>query len=226
MLNLVIFDIDGTLTQTNLIDTEAYVEALATDFGICAIDTEWENYRHSTDSGILQEVFLKHCSRAPVEEETARFQERFVVLVTGALEAADDRELPTKGSRALIDYLSATRGWALALASGCWKASAEAKLARAGFKIHGWPAAYADDAIEREEILALAIERARRLHGCREFDRIVYVGDELWDLRAAQKLGLLFIGIAEGAHARRLRSAGAEVIVRDFIDIRHFMNAL
>ncbi|MBI3191378.1 MAG: hypothetical protein HYZ36_01850 [Pedosphaera parvula] len=53
-MHLVIFDIDGTLTETNAVDADCYVRALAEVFGFADVDTDWSTYPHVTDSGGLQ----------------------------------------------------------------------------------------------------------------------------------------------------------------------------
>ena len=55
---------------------------------------------------------------------------------------------------------------------------------------------------------------------------MVYVGDGLWDLRAATAMGITFIGLAEGVRATQLRSEGAPVVFPDFSDVESFMSAL
>ena len=54
-MNLVMFDIDGTLTQTCAVDAACYVEAVMEVTGLRAISTDWASYRHTTDSGILDD---------------------------------------------------------------------------------------------------------------------------------------------------------------------------
>jgi hypothetical protein len=46
---LVIFDIDGTLTQTMKADEECFVRSLAEVCGFSDIDTDWSRYKHATD---------------------------------------------------------------------------------------------------------------------------------------------------------------------------------
>ena len=108
----------------------------------------------------------------------------------------------------------------MAIATGGWTPSARFKLTESGIAWEGLPAAYACDAHPREEIIALAMERAAELHACDvdAFTRVVYVGDGLWDLRAAGILGISFLGIASGDRARQLESAGAPMVVEDFTD--------
>jgi beta-phosphoglucomutase-like phosphatase (HAD superfamily) len=56
-MKLAIFDIDGTLTETNKVDNECFVKAFADSHNITGIETDWTRYKHVTDSGIALEIF-------------------------------------------------------------------------------------------------------------------------------------------------------------------------
>jgi phosphoglycolate phosphatase-like HAD superfamily hydrolase len=79
------------------------------------------------------------------------------------------------------------------------------------------PAAFSEDGPSREAIVRKAIERAERRH--QRFERIVFVGDALWDVRTARNLRLPFLGIASGAQAALLRHNGASHVVEDYSDL-------
>ena len=59
-MNLVMFDIDGTLTDTNEVDKQCYVQALLRDFSRGRSDTDWTQYEDSTDQGCLEEFARRH----------------------------------------------------------------------------------------------------------------------------------------------------------------------
>ena len=80
MAKLVLFDIDGTLVNTSEVDAMCYVRSFIEEFGLKEIDERWENYRHATDSGILDEIFERAYSRLPSEEEVERHIRRFLQL--------------------------------------------------------------------------------------------------------------------------------------------------
>jgi phosphoglycolate phosphatase-like HAD superfamily hydrolase len=58
--------------------------------------------------------------------------------------------------------------------------------------------------------------RARAHHGVTEFQRVVSVGDGMWDLTTAEDLGLEFIAIAGGAKRGELERAGATRFHEDY----------
>jgi phosphoglycolate phosphatase-like HAD superfamily hydrolase len=87
------------------------------------------------------------------------------------------------------------------------------------------PAASADDALDRESIMRLSIQRAAASYG-ESFARVVYVGDGVWDARACRALGIPFIGIGSGARAARLASEGAIRVFQDLSDSDLFLESL
>ena len=109
-------------------------------------------------------------------------------------------------------------GWGVALATGSWRCSAEFKIQRSGLPIADLPSAFAEDGPSREAILRAAIKRALRHYGQAAFERIIAVGDGVWDIRAAAKSKLPFVGVAEGPAAGALRGHGASHVLENYLD--------
>lgn len=86
--------------------------------------------------------------------------------------------------------------------------------------------ATSDDAFDRDEVIQVAADRAKEHYGQREWTSIVYVGDGIWDLRAAKNLGCGFIGIASGNKADVLMRAGAKHVLPDFAEMASFLKAI
>src|SRR5262245_60512824 len=220
-MNLIVFDLDGTLTGTNEVDTDCFVQALGEALGIEDVNTNWEQYEHATDLGCLQEAFVKTFNRPITVEETDRFINCFLELLRNhrAERAVAFAEVP--GAAAVLRRLKADSQWAIALATGCWEPSARFKIATAGIPLGNVAAAFANDGPSRETIVRAAIERAGN-----QFDRIVSVGDAVWDVRTASRLGLPFVGIGAGSRAQKLHGAGATHTVEDFLDQDRFMRSV
>ena len=73
-MNLVVFDIDGTLIQYHKKKNDlAYVRAVRETFGI-KIEDDWASYIHSTDSGILSEIIEKNRGRSCTPEDVVLFK--------------------------------------------------------------------------------------------------------------------------------------------------------
>lgn len=189
-MRLVIFDSDGTLTDTAQVDAECFQRALAEAFGF-AVDIDWSHYPHASDAGIFQEVFQRRMGRPPDGRDIERMRRRFVNLLATA--ARNCRIESVAGAPQLLCALHDNRRFRIAFATGCWNDSARLKMAGARMNYDAYPSASADDAPERESIMQLVMERAAVRYGGLEDS--VYVGDGVWDARACRALGIPFIGI-------------------------------
>jgi phosphoglycolate phosphatase-like HAD superfamily hydrolase len=222
-MQLVIFDVDGTLTLTTAIDADCYARALSAHLGI-RIDTDWSTYRHATDAGILSELLERHgILESP--SDIAAVKGRFLELLSAAVIAdpGSCREVP--GARAMIGYLRELPDVRLAIATGAWADSARLKLRHAAIPAKHLPFASSDDSPSRERILQTAFERAAAAART-VIDTVTYVGDALWDLSAARSLGFKFVGIAADGDTCRLQLAGAAAVFPGFTDQNAFVRQL
>jgi phosphoglycolate phosphatase-like HAD superfamily hydrolase len=212
-MKLAVFDLDGTLLATSGVDDDCYVRAVRDVFGIEGISTDWGAYPHSTDGAILRAVVEQHLERTLAADDLQRMQDRFVALLTEEAAARPERFRATPGAHEAFSALRAA-GWHPAIATGGWKRSALLKLAAADLAIDGVAAAFADDHESREGIIQAAIARSGATPS-----RVTYIGDGVWDLKAARNLGIGFGGVATGARAAALRAGGAVIVHADLTDI-------
>ncbi len=195
---LAIFDIDGTLTDTNAIDSACFVESLH-EFGISQVDEDWSIYPHTTDRAIITDLLRRTWSREPEEHEMKTHRARFMGILGERMTSV--KQIPC--AAAFIDFLK-ERGWSIVLCTGAWSDSARLKLERAGLPID-LPISTCDEAESRENIVRNGIAMAGG-----GFDRIVAFGDAIWDLRAARNLALPFIGVGQ--------RSGSQYAIEDYCD--------
>jgi phosphoglycolate phosphatase-like HAD superfamily hydrolase len=224
-MNLVVFDVDGTLTDTNEIDGICFTRALQLEFGTPEISLDWQRYSHSTDAGISTEILTESLGRPPSITDLERAKSRFLTLLKEAHERNpnDFNEIP--GARNILGQLRSHVDWKIAIATGCWMESAILKLQNAGIPAD-FPFASCDKLISRDEIISDAITRAKLDYDCRDFSSVVYVGDGIWDVNAARALGIGFIGISPNGKRSRLEKAGARFILNSFQPASAFLKIL
>jgi phosphoglycolate phosphatase-like HAD superfamily hydrolase len=213
---LAVFDIDGTLTDTNAVDDECFLRAIADTLGLDAAALDWSDAPHVTDAGLLRWIAGRYAGRPVRAAESEAVLRRFLALLRGALAATPARFRAIAGADTVLPALTA-RGWHTALATGGWDDSARLKLAAIGIDGRDVVLASSSDAETRVEIMGIARRRAEATAG--GFDRVVSIGDGLWDVRAAAAVGWPFVGIAQGERAARLREAGASTILPDLADV-------
>jgi phosphoglycolate phosphatase-like HAD superfamily hydrolase len=216
-MNLVVFDLDGTLTTTFAVHVQCFVQAFRAALNIEHLNTNWTEYRDVTDSGVLFQAFNNAYGRDPDAAEVSKFITCFVSLLTEAHSTNTDSFGEIPGAAAFLAHLQQHPNWRIAIATGSWERCARFKMTVAGINADGIPASFAEDGPARETIVEAAISKACGKYR-RDFEKIVFVGDALSDVRTAQRLGLPFVGIGNGGQEALLRSVGANEVIDNFLD--------
>lgn len=187
-MQAVIFDIDGTLLQSAAVDDRLYRQAVVSVLGPVEFRRSLDDYDFVTDSGVLAQVLADN-SIPSEPDPTPHIKERFVAfLAAHVAENGPFREIP--GAARLVDALRVSRRHGVAIATGGWAESAILKLESAGLDVSDIPLATSNDALDRVEIMRLAVAR---LSG--EFESVTYYGDGPWDRAATRELGWNFIAV-------------------------------
>jgi len=222
---LAIFDVDGTLLDNMECEDACYSAALRETLGLPWLDTDWSRYEHVSDAAIAVEAFRRQFGSEPTAEQLDATISRFVRLLAEAHGADPDAIVPVPGALELLESLQ-MRGWAVALATGAWRRAAELKLSGGGVPYADLPLATSEDGPARTQIVTTARSRAERLHAVDRFERVVCIGDGVWDVRTARALDLPFVGVGSAMGAERLAAAGATIVVGDFLDVERALAAL
>lgn len=244
---IVVFDIDGTLTQSSGVDDASFQRAARDLLGLAEISLDWSSYPHSTDDAIAAHLVARAQGRPASRAEIDAFERGFIGVLDGELARAGGlRAVP--GAERVFDRVRA-QGWVPAVATGCWRRSALRKLQAAGIDVRGIGAAFADDSWPREGIIALAAARALAIAGgCADGEAganasavadssthcgtrvppnlVTYLGDGIWDVRACVAGGYRFVGIAQGQRAEALRQEGAGTVLANYADEGAFLDAI
>jgi HAD superfamily hydrolase (TIGR01509 family) len=187
MYRAVIFDIDGTLVDSNDAHAEAWVKALAESGRY----VDFSRIRPLIGMGgdkLLPEVTGLPADspegRAIVERRGEIFQTEYVPKLR-----------PTRGARALLEWLG-DEGMTLGVATSAQSSELEALLRVAGATKLIDAAATSDDARRSKpdpDIVRAAIERT----GCPS-GAVIMVGDTPYDIEAAQRAGIAIIALRSG----------------------------
>ena len=216
-MNLVMLDIDGTLTQSYDYDKEIFGLAIAEVLGSAPVDADVNDYVIKTSTGVTQEAIRRITGRSAtmeeIEEVKRNVQRRLERLFHESPEIFS--EIP--GADHFLERLGKLNGIGVAIATGCWRNEALFKLQASGLHVDDIPMATSDDERSRTRIMQLAAEKSGDFYACPGFKRIVYLGDGPWDLQEARSLGYGFIGI--GMRVRKYLANAADQWHPDFVDL-------
>jgi phosphoglycolate phosphatase-like HAD superfamily hydrolase len=226
-VHLVVFDMDGTLIDAahSAFDDRCFWRAVREVLSVAGDGPEWiENLRHVTATSMAAQFCEERLGREASIGELDLISRRHAGHLADALDDLEPSAYRTSGAAEVLAALSDAPGLGWAIATGCFNVTARRKLGFAGLLQGDTVLATSDDAESREDIMLAAAARARGAG--REFTRFSYVGDGVWDLRAARNLGWEFIGIADGQRAQDLRRLGAQHVIPHFRPASAFLQIL
>ena len=207
---LYIFDIDGTLTDS----ISTYIKAITqvfSDLGLKDIDTDYDNYLHHTDRYALAYNYERNMNKLITDELCYQVDELFA------------RELqkynpvtPIPGARETIQSLQNDK-IPFAYATGAFPMATIIKMKDAQIPCNEAILATSLYNMTREGLVQEAISKAQTHYNYSRFDRIISVGDGIWDYKTAQNLKLDFIGIGL-KNKEELLQAGCTHWMEDLTD--------
>lgn len=209
--NLIVFDIDDTLTKSEFQHQSAYVNTMKY-FGITNINTDWKTYKHHTDSYILSKNYEANLKK-PFEFS---FIPDFEVKMTEELLKLKPTE-EIVGARAIVDFFINYSDYAITFATGSLLQPALIKLNQAGIPHQKDLVISSNTIFKREGIVKAAIEKAKTVYNVEAFDTIISIGDGLWDLTTARNLDIHFIGIGT-KNLEDFKSNNCKVTITDWSD--------
>lgn len=187
--NLIVFDIDDTLTKSEDQHQQAYIDAMM-QFGIEKIDQNWENYKNVTDSYILKENYEANFGKDFSFSLIPEFEE----IMTGLMLQLPQSEC-IKGAEKVVNFFMRETDYAICFATGSLLAPALIKLEQANINFVPNLVEASNAIYTREDIVRSAMGKAKEYFQVDAFDTIISVGDGIWDLKTARNLGVHFLGI-------------------------------
>ena len=200
-MNLVMLDIDGTLTQSYEYDREIFGQAIAEVFRCPEIDADLNGYVDKTSLGVTLEAIRRITGREPKAEEIEEVKCGVLWRLERMYQESPGIFGEVPGASHCLERLRKLDGVGITIATGCWRFEALFKLRASGLSVEGIPLATSDDDRNRKRIMEIAAGRARDFYASQRFERVVYLGDGPWDLQAAISLSYGFVGIGPRVQA-------------------------
>lgn len=215
-----LFDIDCTLIDAGGAGGRSLTVAIREVYGVGG-PLDGYTFHGRTDPAIVRDlVTMWGIEGHDVDGRLGSCLARYAELVQSEVTETGVTVLP--GVRDLVAALAGDPGVVVGLLTGNVEAGARSKLHPTGLLPCFRLGAYGSDAERREELPAIAVERARALTG-RTFagKHTVVIGDTPADVSCGARLGVKSVAVATGKHSViELAAAGADHVFGDFSDWR------
>lgn len=199
MVRLVLFDIDGTLIQTDGAGMKAFDRAFELEFDVPNAAAEM-NFAGRTDTGILGEFFASH-GIEPTRENFQRFFHAYAHLLDFYLSQAKGEILP--GVNGLLrDLLGMNERPAIGLLTGNIRLGAQIKLRHHRLWHFFETGAFGCEHADRNEIAKIAHRRGTKFTNANlSGEEILVIGDTTRDIDCANAIGARSLAVATGGNS-------------------------
>lgn len=224
-MKLILFDIDGTLVHVRRDVLHGVLSDVVRHGTGYADGVNNLELHGKTDRQIMLEI----CEAAGIEREEAlrrcpSMEEMLLQSWRRVLDADTVELLP--GVREILERLSGAEGVCLGLLTGNLEPAAHLKLAPHGLHTHFVCGSFGSDAIDRNQLPPIALERARKATGAEiTFERTLIVGDSHRDIECARAWGIGVLAVATGSlNSDQLRAHRPDAVAETLLD-DGFINA-
>ncbi len=197
-MQLILFDIDGTLLWTKGSGRESTRAAMIEVFGTFgALDSH--TFGGKTDWQTLVELLADAgISSGHIEQQMPLYEAaiaRHLTQIIGSYPSA-----PCPGALDVVHHLRQRDDVLLGIVTGNASTTAPIKLRAAGFDPDWFPVgAYGSEAMHRDHLPALALERAIRYSGRTITpEQVIVIGDTPADVACARALGAVAVAVKTG----------------------------
>ena len=225
-LRLLLFDIDGTLLLSGGAGMRALNQAFLELFGT-ANAFDGIPVAGRTDPLLLRDATAR-VGIALDDSQRQQFHDRYCDLLELEIRQPGQRKGLMPGVEELLQYLHHQPEVCVGLLTGNFARAAQIKLEHFGLWSFFVCGAYGDDAAQRDDLVPVAVGRARMAGVVvRSPAHVVVIGDTPLDIRCAMAAGATSIAVATGSYdAQTLGARGATAVLVDLSAREAFLAVL
>ncbi|MDG2151231.1 MAG: HAD hydrolase-like protein, partial [Polaribacter sp.] len=223
-MKYVIFDIDGTLTDTTKVDDKCYIESYESLFKVSIKGVKWSEIKNVTDWGITEELVEDKLNRTVTKEDILNLKKLFLSKLKHEFIVDKSKFAEIRGALKFYQSLLKESEYEIGIATGGWEETANFKLDTIGINPHEVAYSNSNKFKNREHITLDVIEQLNAISSVKP-NEIIYFGDGKWDFETCKNLGIRFIGI-DNNNNRKLEGYGAKEVYNNFESYEIIVNSI
>jgi len=218
-MKILLFDIDGTLIHSGGSGKHAMELAFQEIWGVL---NSLQNVllAGQTDPKILLDAFALHGIKWD-DARIAQFQQRYFIHLAEDMQRPRPKRRMMPGFPHLLEELQKLPEIHSGLLTGNWIRGAEIKLEYFDLWKYFEFGAFADDEMDRNQLVPHALRRAEERFGIQpRRDRVYVIGDTPRDILCARPHGATAVAVATGEYAiEELRAEKPDFLFEDFGEV-------
>jgi len=211
---LVIFDVDATLVYADKLDSKAFAQTYQAIYQQPFPSIDWKTYPHVTDDTIFNTVIQQHFQRNATLVEMDFFKTEFTNTIIQNRQIQPSAYKIVPAAKEMIHTLLEQEDIVIGVATGGWKAPAMLKLKHVGIPTEGLFISGADGKTTRVQIIEEVLYNVQKAGVV--YDRIVYIGDAIWDVKTTRQMQIPLIGIRYKGDVEVLKKEGVQHVLKDY----------
>ncbi|MEQ8785501.1 MAG: HAD family hydrolase [Pirellulaceae bacterium] len=221
-MNVLLFDIDGTLVNTGGAGGQALKDALASEFGVT--EPAAVSFQGRTDRGIARDFFQAH-GIDDVEDSWRRYHRAYLRHLATHLPLRPGSVLP--GIVALLEAAAIRDDVAVGLLTGNVREGARLKLEHYRLHHHFRFGGYGDLHPLRDDVAREALADAVRILADSTPRRVIVIGDTVHDIRCSRAIDAVAVAVCTGTVSRdELAAESPDVLLDDLSDAAPLLRLL
>ncbi len=224
---LVLFDIDGTLIYPGKGARIALKKSIYKNFGI-NVKVTYNNTAGKTDRWIVQDV-LKEAGieQNLIKNKMSDISADYLIFIKEEYNKNNDAKV-FPGVKEILEELNRMENIYLGLITGNIEQGARIKLSPFDINKYFPFGAFGSDAIYREELVDIAVERAEQLYNNSFFGKnIVIIGDTVNDVLCGRKVGAKSIAIVNHSEfIEDIKKANPDFLFTGFKNVNKVIEAI
>lgn len=195
-MNLILFDVSGTLVQSTDFEKRVLLRTVAKVLEV-PMDKLEEFRMAETETAFVEKVWKLIRTEEITKEDWDEIYNVYHKTLLEEYISVNSRFAPLEGAPELLSNLQDSKSWTFAMATTAWHEMAHLSLRSAGFYTRRFHVVTGEGVSKKADLLKKAINSSKRWYGVTEFDKITYVGDEALDNAVCREMKIPFIEVSE-----------------------------
>lgn len=194
-MNLILFDVSGTLVHPSEKEEGVMKEVLTEMLGTHVSDSIAWNSRES-ESEFVQKAWREVRGSIPTQSDWIQIFEKHRSVLQSHYQNSKQRFKAVEGATELLNSYSHSSSWRFVISTTSWKDLAHLSLRSSGFYTRRMHIVTGEDVFSKIDLINKSVQSAKAWYKVDRFEKVTYVGDTFSNINACCELNMPFLDVS------------------------------